>query len=84
MSVDEIGKPIDHGIFTYFFSKAILDADLNNDKNVTAYEAFFKARNETTKLAAKANHKQVPQISGDASGFLFVAAAPAKIGLRLQ
>ena len=72
----EIGKPIEHGIFTYFFSKAILEADLNNDKNITAYEAFFKARNETTKLAAKANHKQVPQISGDASGFLFVAAAP--------
>ncbi|MBL8035411.1 MAG: caspase family protein [Leptospiraceae bacterium] len=71
----EIGKPIEHGIFTYFFSKAILDADLNGDKNISAYEAFFKARNETTKLAAKANHKQVPQISGDASGFMFVAAA---------
>lgn len=70
----EIGKPIEHGIFTYFFSKAILDADLNGDKNITAYEAFYKARNETTKLAQKANHKQVPQISGDASGFLFVAA----------
>lgn len=70
----EIGKPIEHGIFTYFFSKAILEADLNGDKNITAYEAFYKARNETTKLAAKANHKQVPQISGDASGFLFVAA----------
>lgn len=72
----EIGKPIEHGIFTYFFSKAILEADLNGDKNITAYEAFFKARNETTKLAQKANHKQVPQISGDASGFYFVAAAP--------
>lgn len=75
----EIGKPIEHGIFTYFFSKAILDADLNNDKNISAYEAFFKARNDTTKLAAKANHKQVPQISGDASGFLFVAAAPVVV-----
>jgi hypothetical protein len=71
----EIGRPIEHGIFTYFFSKAMLEADLNNDKNITAYEAFYKARNETTKLAARSNHKQVPQISGDASGFLFVAAA---------
>lgn len=70
----EIGKPIEHGIFTYHFSRAILDADLNGDKSITAYEAFYKARNETTRLAAKANHKQVPQISGDASGFLFVAA----------
>lgn len=72
----EIGKPIEHGIFTYFFSKSILDADLNGDKNITAYEAFYKARNDTTKLAEKAKHKQVPQISGDASGFLFVAAPP--------
>jgi len=71
----ELGKPIEHGIFTYYFSKAILTADLNGDKNITAYEAFFKARNETTKMAQKANHKQVPQISGDASGFYFVAAA---------
>lgn len=51
-----------------------MEADLNGDRNVTAYEAFYKARNETTKLAAKANHKQVPQISGDASGFYFIAA----------
>ncbi len=72
----EIGAPINHGIFTYFFSKAILKADLNNDQNVTAYEAFYQARNETTKLAEKAKHKQVPQISGDASGFFFVGAPP--------
>jgi len=73
----EIGKPVEHGIFTYFFSKSMLDADLNGDKNITAYEAFYKARNETTRMAERAKHKQVPQISGDASGFLFVAAPPA-------
>ncbi len=68
----ELSDPINHGVFTYFFSEAILRADLNNDQIVTAYEAFYKARNDTIKTAAKVNHKQTPQISGDASGFFFV------------
>ncbi len=67
----EMGPPIRQGVFTYYFSKAMLEADLNKDKKVTAYEAFFKARNDTVKLAKKARHKQVPQISGNASGFIF-------------
>ncbi|RME92650.1 MAG: caspase family protein [Candidatus Hydrogenedentota bacterium] len=74
----ELSKPIDHGLFTYYFSKAITSADLNHDKIVTAYEAFFKARNQTIKMAARVHHKQHPQISGDASGFIF-KGKPKKI-----
>ncbi len=68
----ELSAPINHGLFTYYFSDALLKGDLNNDGKVTAYEAFFRARKQTTETAAKVNHKQVPQISGDASGFFFV------------
>ena len=75
----EIGPPIRQGVFTHYFAKAILKADLNNDKKVTAYEAFYKARNETIQLAKKARHRQHPQISGNASGFLFVDKAK-KVG----
>lgn len=71
----ELGAPVNHGVFTYYFSKAMNTADLNNDKKITAYEAFYKARNETKKTAAQVNHKQVPQISGNASGFFFVGEA---------
>ncbi|MDH5721341.1 MAG: caspase family protein [Spirochaetia bacterium] len=68
----ELSKPVEHGLFTYYFSEAILKADLNNDKIITAYEAFFKARNDTIKTAKKVKHNQHPQISGNASGFFFV------------
>jgi len=66
----EIGGNINHGVFTYYFAKALSSADLNNDKIVTAYEAFFKARNNTTKFAKRFHHNQHPQISGNASGFI--------------
>ncbi|MCB1156245.1 MAG: caspase family protein, partial [Leptospiraceae bacterium] len=64
----EIGGRINHGVFTYNFGRAIENADLNGDKVVTALEAFFQTKEEVQKMAAKVNHQQVPQVSGDASG----------------
>jgi hypothetical protein len=68
----EVGGTINHGIFTYQFGRAMESADLNNDKVVTALEAFFKTRDEVIKMARDNDHEQVPQVSGDASG-IFLA-----------
>lgn len=67
----EVRGSINHGVFTYNFARAMLNADLNNDNKVTAYEAFFKARNDTIKMAKRFSHKQTPQLAGNASGFIF-------------
>lgn len=64
----EVGGSINHGLFTYNFGKALEKGDLNNDKVVTALEAFFMARDQTIKIAKRLNHDQHPQISGNASG----------------
>ena len=45
---------------------------MNGDKVVTALEAFFKSRDAVIKMAEDNDHKQVPQVSGDASG-IFLA-----------
>lgn len=79
----ELGGSINHGVFTYYFSEAMNKADLNNDKNVTALEAFFSSKKKIMKTAKRVNHKQTPQISGNASGFYFrggpaVTPTPAK------
>lgn len=66
----EVGGTINHGIFTYNFGNALDKGDLNNDKVVTALEAFFVAKEETVKMARKFNHEQTPQVSGNAAGIL--------------
>lgn len=71
----EIGGTINHGIFTYQFGRAMESADLNGDKVVTALEAFFQTRDNVIKMAQDADHEQVPQVSGDASG-IFLSGSP--------
>jgi hypothetical protein len=66
----EVGGSINHGIFTYNFGNALEKADLNNDKVVTALEAFFVAKDETIAMAKKFSHEQTPQVSGNAAGIL--------------
>jgi hypothetical protein len=64
----EVGGDINHGIFTYQFGKALENGDLNGDKVVTALEAFYKSKDQVVKMAEQNDHKQIPQISGNASG----------------
>ncbi len=71
----EVGGNINHGIFTYNFGNALEKADLNNDKVVTALEAFFVAKNETVEMAKRFNHEQTPQVSGNAAG-IFLSGSP--------
>ncbi|MBI3395202.1 MAG: caspase family protein [Spirochaetia bacterium] len=68
----EVGPPINHGIFTYYFAEALKleNGDLNNDKTVTALEAFEWSAKRIVDHAAKFNHKQHPQMSGNASGVM--------------
>jgi hypothetical protein len=74
----EVGGDINHGIFTYQFGRALENGDLNGDKVVTALEAFFKSRDAVIKMAEDNDHKQVPQVSGDASG-IFLAGNNAPV-----
>ncbi|MDZ4727983.1 MAG: caspase family protein [Leptospira sp.] len=71
----EVGGSINHGIFTYNLGNSLETADLNNDKVVTALEAFFVAKDETIKMAKKFNHDQTPQVSGNAAG-IFLSGSP--------
>lgn len=71
----EVGGSINHGIFTYNFGNALEKADLNNDKVVTALEAFFVAKEETVAMAKKFSHEQTPQVSGNAAG-IFLSGSP--------
>jgi hypothetical protein len=71
----EVGGSINHGIFTYNFGNALEKADLNNDKVVTALEAFFVAKEETVQMAKKFSHEQTPQVSGNAAG-IFLSGSP--------
>jgi uncharacterized caspase-like protein len=64
----ELGGNINHGVFTYHFGRAMETADLNGDKVVTALEAFFQTKDAVKQMAARVNHNQDPQISGNASG----------------
>ncbi len=68
----EVGPPINHGIFTYYFAEGLKpsNGDLNGDKTVTVLEAFEWSQKRITDHAAKFSHKQHPQISGNASGVL--------------
>lgn len=73
----EIGGSINHGIFSYWFAKGIndKDADLNRDQVITALEAFEWSSRRITEMATKFNHKQHPQISGNASGIILSGEA---------
>ncbi len=66
----EIGGSINHGLFTYYFSKGLdpENGDLNKDKTVTVLEAFEWSARRVADHAKRFNHRQHPQISGNASG----------------
>lgn len=68
----EVRGSINHGIFTYYFTKGFSpsNSDLNRDGSVTVYEAFEWSKKRVIKEAQKYNHKQTPQISGFASGII--------------
>ncbi len=68
----EIRGNVNQGLFTYYFSQALnpLNGDLNNDKTVSLYEAFEWSSSRVTEHARKLNHKQNPQLRGDAKGYL--------------
>jgi archaellum component FlaG (FlaF/FlaG flagellin family) len=74
----EVGGTINHGIFTYNFGNALEKADLNNDKVVTALEAFFVSQSETVKMAKQFSHEQNPQISGNAAG-IYLSGSPKPV-----
>lgn len=74
----EVGGTINHGIFTYNFGNALEKADLNNDKVVTALEAFFVSQGETIKMAKQFSHEQNPQISGNAAG-IYLSGSPKPV-----
>ena len=77
----EIGGNINHGIFSYWFAKGINDkeADLNRDQVITALEAFEWSAKRITEMATKFNHRQHPQISGNASGIILAGEAAKPI-----
>ena len=66
----EIGGSINHGLFTYYFAQGLDPdkGDLNRDKTVTVLEAFEWSARRVAKHARRFNHRQHPQISGNASG----------------
>lgn len=68
----EIRGSINHGVFTYYFAQGLNPAlgDLNSDKSVSLYEAFTWSAKRVTDHAKKLNHKQTPQIKGNASGYI--------------
>lgn len=68
----EVRGNINHGIFTYYFAQGLnpTNGDLNSDKTVTLYEAFEWSSKRVIEHAKKLNHKQNPQIRGNASGYL--------------
>lgn len=66
----EVGGSINHGIFTYHFGRAFESGDLNGDKVITALEAFYHSRDAVVTMAKQFDHKQTPQISGNASGII--------------
>jgi len=68
----EIGSPVNHGIFTYYFAQGLdpANGDLNKDHTVTILEAFEWSKNRVTEHALRLKHHQNPQITGNASGIL--------------
>ena len=68
----EIGGKINHGVFTYWFAQGMdpRKADLNRDQVVTVLEAFEWSSRRVTGMAKQFNHRQHPQISGNASGII--------------
>lgn len=68
----EIRGSVNHGVFTYYFAQGLNPAngDLNSDRSVTLYEAFTWSAKRVTDHAKKFNHKQTPQLRGNASGYV--------------
>jgi uncharacterized caspase-like protein len=66
----EVRGAINHGVFTYWFAQGLVpsNGDLNKDGTVTALEAFEWSAKRVTAEAAKFNHAQHPQMSGNAKG----------------
>jgi len=77
----EIRGSVNHGVFTYYFAQGLNPAngDLNSDKSVTLYEAFTWSAKRVTDHAKKFNHKQTPQIRGNASGYFITGKVPAPV-----
>ena len=70
----EVGSPINHGIFSYFFAQSLepKKGDLNDDGTVTLLEAFSWSKPRVEKMAGRYDHKQTPLIGGRVSG-IYVA-----------
>ena len=68
----EVSSPINQGLFTYQFGKAFENSDIDKNNMTSLLEVFFKAKKETFKLAKKLNHKQNPQISGNAENIYLI------------
>lgn len=68
----EIRGSVNHGVFTYYFAQGLNPAngDLNSDRSVTLYEAFTWSAKRVTDHAKKLNHRQTPQLRGNASGYI--------------
>ena len=66
----EIGAPINHGIFSYFFAQSIelKNGDLNKDGTVTLLEAFSWTQPRVTEMAQRYKHRQTPLMGGKVSG----------------
>ena len=76
----EIRGGINQGLFTYFFTQGIApgNSDLNRDGSVTVYEAFEWSKKRVSQEAKKYNHKQTPQISGNAAGIIIAGKVKPK------
>ena len=79
----EIGKPINHGLFTYWFSKSFTspESDLDGDGIVTLLEAYEWSKPRVSKMARRYRHRQVPMLSGNASGIHLAGNLQAKPSL---
>ncbi len=66
----EVSGNINHGIFTYHFSRSLAEknGDLNRDGTVTVLEAFEWTKPRVEQTARRYKHTQTPTISGNASG----------------
>ena len=66
----EVGSPINHGIFSYFFAKSLepKNGDLNHDGTVTLLEAFSWSKPRVIEMAERYKHRQSPLIGGRVSG----------------
>ncbi len=82
----EIGFPVNHGVFTYFFAKSFdpKNGDLNQDGTVTLLEAFEWTKPRVTEMAQRYKHVQTPILGGDASGFYLAGREKPKPPIQTE